>query len=210
MTASDHPPPPGGLELQPNVDAFFAGRLESALSERAVPASAWAREYLVGLLARFASDDLAARVQEPLGLRLAEALQEPAPWTRVAQLRDVGDDALYLSGFFDPWLTSRGIAASYVAALGGRAYGMVAASGRLSAEAARGYRELGERFQDLAHVLEDVREQTALRTPQDIVRLYDRYRRSPSLRLARRLRQAGVLVVKDGAGTGDAQDPWLH
>ena len=58
------------------------------------------------------------------------------------------------------------------------------------------YPELAEAFDLLARALDDVRETTALRTPQDIVRLYERWRRTGSPLLADRLREEGVYPVK--------------
>ena len=62
------------------------------------------------------------------------------------------------------------------------------------------YGELAEGFPELVEVLDDVRETTDLKTPQDIVKLYDRWRRTRSPKLAARLREEGVYpaVGPDG------------
>jgi len=57
------------------------------------------------------------------------------------------------------------------------------------------YPELAEGFDGYARVLDEVRETTALRTPQDIVRLYDRWRRTRSPLLAERLQAEGTRVL---------------
>jgi hypothetical protein len=107
-------------------------------------------------------------------------------------------------GFFGDHLRRRGISRDYVVGLGERAYGE---AGDLCGRAWRSsdgslrqvYPELAGRFDVFARVLDEVRETTALRTPQDIVRLYERWRRTKSPTLARRLKEEGVFP-QDGGG----------
>ncbi|HJK96680.1 MAG TPA: hypothetical protein RMF84_05630 [Polyangiaceae bacterium LLY-WYZ-14_1] len=205
------PDPMPNLELSTDVGRFFEGRLAAAIEERRASPSPWARSYLARLLVRYAGRASLERFREPLCLRLGEALDPDGPSTsgeRFEQLRAIGDDALYLCGFFDPWLAARGLEAGYVAGLGGQAYLAASELRRGGGEPAEGYRELARDFRGLAEVLEDVREQTSMRTPQDIVRLYDRFRRAPSARLARRLRSAGVLLPHRETPTRGGE--WLH
>jgi len=63
------------------------------------------------------------------------------------------------------------------------------------------YRELAALFAPITRVLDDVRESTALRTPQDIVRLYDKWRRTGSPRIAARLSAEGVYPGRGPSGT---------
>jgi hypothetical protein len=143
--------------------------------------------YLVHLLTGFVHVTADAALGQPLVQRLAEALEAPSTSERFRRFRALGDSALYISGFFSDHLSRRGVSRGYVVAMGGRAY--VAASdvgGDMFAELAEG-------FDDLAQVLDEVRETTSLRTPQDIVRLYERWRRTRSPSLAERLEAEGVF-----------------
>ena len=63
------------------------------------------------------------------------------------------------------------------------------------------YRELASLFAPITRVLDDVRESTALRTPQDIVRLYDKWRRTGSPRIAARLSAEGVYPGRGSTDT---------
>jgi hypothetical protein len=87
----------------------------------------------------------------------------------------------------------------YFATVGGRAY---RAAGVLDPQHHVTFGELASGFLDFALVLEEVREETVLRTPQDIVKLYDRWRRTRSPKLAARLHAAGVFpqVPRDDEG----------
>ena len=61
--------------------------------------------------------------------------------------------------------------------------------------------ELAEGFDDFARVLDEVRERTVLRSPQDIVRLYDLWKRTKDPRFAEKLRGQGVFPQKGDSGT---------
>ncbi|MCS6799967.1 MAG: hypothetical protein NZ898_15870, partial [Myxococcota bacterium] len=131
----------------------------------------------------------------PYGLWLVQAATEPSPSARVRRLRELGDATLYGVGFFGAALEHRGVSRRYVLDIGRRAY-RAAASGPVRPVLV----ELADAIGRFALVLDDVREQTALRTPQDIVRLYDRWRRTGSPLLAERLGREGVFPQRPGRG----------
>jgi hypothetical protein len=82
--------------------------------------------------------------------------------------------------------------------MGGGAYenaGVLAIHSASEASRIAVYRELARKFVPFAQVLDELRETTALKTPQDIVKLYDKWRRTRSPRLAERLSAEGVHPV---------------
>lgn len=183
------------IELSTDMGGFFEERLDVSLTRRGCNASEGTRLYLVQLLTRFTFNSSPEDVSEPLALRMASAMREEGPVMRHQKLRDLGDSALYVCGFFGESLGRRGVSRSYVVSMGGRAY---VAAGELPAPRGtevgpRVFGELSDGFGDYAAVLDDVRECTALRTPQDIVRLYERWKRTGSPVLAERLRAEGVF-----------------
>lgn len=183
------------IETSSNVRAWFYERLEESLSRQNIPASDGTRVYLVELLARFAEHPVGDIVSRPLVLQLAEAL-EAEGLERLARLRAVGDAALYALGFFEDFFSRRGVSRGYVVTMGGRAYADAWALAAFSPhEAARRevYGELADGFEDFVEAIDDVRESTALRTPQDIVRLYEKWKRTRSPKIAQRLRSEGVF-----------------
>ena len=182
------------IEMSGDVRGWFFERLDAALERHGVPASETTRFYLVELLASFADGD-AADFDRPLAFQLAEAMETDGP-EKIRKLRDLGDSALYLLGFFEDHLERRGLSRSYFVAMGGRAYGtarQLAAFSPREAPRQEAYGELAERFEGYVEALDDVRESTVLRTPQDIVRLYEKWKRTKSPRLAERLRSEGVF-----------------
>lgn len=182
-----------------DLGSWFAERVDAALSRRSVAASPEVRAYLVGLLSRGAAGSF-VDLDDPLVLALHRALSSSEPWERLERLRDVGDRALVLSGFFTDRLAHRGIARDYVVGLGGRAFQGAHEAARHRNQPAKVYVELAGAFGEWASVLDEVRETTTLKTPQDIVRLYDRFRRTGSPEVASRLVREGVFPVRGPGG----------
>lgn len=182
------------IEMSGDVRGWFHEHLSSALERVAFAVSDTTKVYLLELLARFAESATAAPFEEPLALQLAQA-QESAGIERLRRLRAMGDSALYSAGFFSDHLERRGVTRSYVAAMGGQAYWAAGSLSRLSpSEGAweHVFHELAGRFDVFVDCLDEVRESTSLRTPQDIVKLYDRWLKTGDERLAERLRREGV------------------
>lgn len=193
------------IEMSANVRGWFHEKLHEALN-RTLPTTSEATEmYLVELLARYAEKAAPASLAQPLALMLAEAVETEGA-ERIKKLRELGDTALYVLGFFEDYLDRKGISRSYVVAMGGRAYaGAESLAAYSPAEAVRKdvYAELADGFEGYVVALDEVRESTVLRTPQDIVRLYEKWKRTRSPRVAARLRSEGVFpALGDDGGSG--------
>ena len=183
------------IEAHKDLQAYFHGRLESALRRRALAVGSHTEFYLVRLLNRALGAAAVNALATPFVQRLAEGAEIEDGVQRLRHYREMGDDALYVSGFFGEHLRGRGISREYVALMGGSAYREASGLSRWSNDGqfADTFEELSTRFQTFASILDDVREETALRTPQDIIRLYDRWRQTGSPVLADRLRSQGVF-----------------
>lgn len=177
-----------------DLKGWFRERLDGVLERRSVPVTGGAQGYLVELLVRNAGTP--PDLDRPLAFALADACEPMDPGERYRRHRALGDRALYLSGFFSEHLERRGIARDYVEAMGSRGYGTAGDLARRWGGPGAVLAELSERFAEVAMVLDEVRESTTLRTPQDIVRLYDRWKQTRSARLAERLAEEGVFPVE--------------
>lgn len=193
------------IETFVDLRIWFHERLTGCMASRGISARDETTHYLVELLSSAGLGAAGRRESlcgRPLVMILAEAT-EAAGLERLRLFRTLGDEALYVAGFFGDHLERRGVSADYVSRLGTQAYG---AAGELAERTpqelvrAEVYRELAELFAPLTGVLDDVRESTALRTPQDIVRLYDKWRRTGSPRIAARLTAEGVYPGRDAKG----------
>jgi hypothetical protein len=185
------------IECHIDLKAYFHETLTRALTSRKVDVPASTEFYLVGLLAALGHD--AAALSRSL-VELSFDVQSAARGERLQRLRNVGDQALSVSGLFDAHLERRGISRTYVADLGSRAYrtaGQLAQSSRELGERARAevFLDLGIHFRTYAEVLEDVREATVLGTPDDVLALYERFCKTGSPAVAERLAAHGVVSV---------------
>lgn len=186
------------IECHIDLSAYFHETLTHALATRRIDAPAPTEFYLVGLLTALGHDTAALSRSV---VELSFDVQGSTRGERLSRLRNVGDQALSVMGLFDAHLERRGISRTYLADLGSRAYrtaGQLAHISRESGERARAqvFHDLGARFRTYAEVLEDVREATALGTPDDVLSLYERFQKTKSPAVAERLAAHGVLSVQ--------------
>ena len=182
----------GMVALDPNADVleFFGEHVAHAMRDLKVETSAETRGYLVDLLSGFAVSDRIHSLAVPLAGLLKRA-QEAAGHHRLARMRELGDAALFLCGFFPDSFDRRGVDRTYVVTMGGRAY-LVVGRGDHDRGRAAVFAELSGRFGELAGVLDEVRERTAMCTEGAIVRMYERWLETDSVALARRLSRRGL------------------
>jgi len=175
---------------------YFRALVEDALEHQHLQALELTRYYLVRLLVEHARAERGrtadVRGDEPLALRLARALEAGGIRQRT-ELRLLGDDALFVSGFFSDSLARRVVDVDYYAALGGYAYQTL--SQWEPDTLAPTYHELGQRFLAFADVLTEVSEQSALTSDANLLRLYERWVHSASPRNTERLIRRGIVPV---------------
>jgi|SRR5579871_6837232 len=177
------------------VHEFFYEAVSSAMRNQGLDANALTEFYLVNLLADYARGSLD---DAPLALRLREAACA-LPEERVRHLREVGDHSLYVSGFFPDSLHRGLVDVDYYIQIGGTAYGQLARMGAVG-NLGEVYEELAAKFARFVDVLAEVSSQTAVGNARDIVQLYERWLRTRSQWLERKLRAQGLIPPK-----GDVQ-----
>ena len=172
------------------VDEFFHEVVTDALEAVALEATAPTEWYLVSLLGDFAHARLPDR---PLALVLAGA-QDAEPASRVRALKEVGDTSLYVAGFFAESLDRQLVDVDYYVGLGASAYHQLA--GRMAGNLTQVYRELAEQFPRFVDVLAEISEQSSLTSNLGVVQLYERWLRTGSEWIERKLREKGVVPKK--------------
>lgn len=196
-------PAPGALIDRASPRAVFAELVASALGVTRVRPTPMAVAYLIELL------DERVRAPEsgdPAGEEtLAEALLRARlerGAARVRRLREAGDRALFVAGFFGDSLSRRPVGLGYYRDAGRAAYA------GLAAELARQLRErswphlfeeLADRFGDFVDVLAEVSDRTAARSAPGLLRLYVRYLETGSARDWQRLVRRGGVPVERAA-----------
>jgi hypothetical protein len=179
------------LTLATTVDEFFHEVVGDALSARRLTASEPAGWYLVNLLGELTTTRL---TDEPLGLKLATANEGGSE--RVRKLKEVGDTALVLAGFFAESLGRSLVDVDYYVSLGKNAYGQLArqlGGGRGGKSIPEVYGELATNFPDFVEVLAEVKKRVDF-GHGDVVRLYEVWLRTRDEWVENKLRDAGLIV----------------
>jgi len=196
---------PDSLVRQETAALFFRDQLLVALEHQRVSTSTFTESYLVNLLAAFARGErLPGREpgfdETPLALLYARALNA-SRFERAALLRATADTALFVAGFFAQSLPGGDGDIRYYASLGGRAYTNLGREHeREDPTGTRVFHELAGRFLQFVDVLAEISERTRLTTPLSVVRLYERWAATGSVRAAALLAEMGITPVPSSGG----------
>jgi hypothetical protein len=189
-----------------SVSGFFHEVVEDAMKARKVDATDRATRYLVALLADYAhpSDGAGRTLERPLTLLLDEALRIPDAGERFERLRTLGDGVLYGCGFFGDHFEARGVDPKYLHGLGTRAYGAVSTMLRMGDEGEPNlFGELAANFAAFVDVVGEVANLTIAMGAQSsggLLRLYERWLKTGSDRLASALTSCGVVPTRGTRG----------
>jgi hypothetical protein len=192
------------IDVSPNIEAYFEQIVHEAVHARQVDATAAAEHYLAGILSDYARGVRPeAALDRPVTFELHEALATEGA-ERFERLRTIGDAVLYVLGFFGACITRRGADGGYLMSLGASAYGHASSMLRLSgtAHAVDVLDELSEGFDRFVIVVREVAD-SVLAVPNDdtrVLKLYERWERSGSARLAEILGSVGICPVKAPGG----------
>jgi hypothetical protein len=188
-----------------SIHEFFRELLALAIENQRARVQQSTELYLTNLLSGFLqTESLLVREEDgtlqrkPLALLLKDALDEEGV-ARAQALRRLGDTSLFVSGMFSDSLSSNLVDVDYAIAMGSRAYD---ALGDVAERHGRGARslwdELSEKFSQLVEVLNEVSERTLASTNAGLLRVYERWMRTGSARVALVLAEHGVPVVLAG------------
>lgn len=186
-----------------NLREYFRDMLGTAIQRQRLQVAQVTEFYLVNLLSEFLSTENLFRSSEEGGTNLADEplafmlkrAQEQQGFERIRELKRLGDTSLYISGFFGDSLGSKLVDIDYYVAMGGRAYSALS-------EMFHGdnvgplYEELSVKFLRLVDLLGEVSDRTVFKTNMGLVRLYERYVKTGSERVAKLLAEQGVLPSK--------------
>jgi hypothetical protein len=184
------------LGSTPAPKEFFERLLLDAKREGGFRTSAASDLYVVGLLTEAARSPAAIpEMAQPFTLRLHRAM-DATGGERFERFRRLGDEVLFVSGFFSSYLETRGVALDYVASVGRRAYTGAASMLRVHATGPQIFDELAESFTVFVTMLRQVADSLAALSARDelsVLELYERWQRSQSDVLTRALLELGLL-----------------
>ncbi len=189
------------LILSNDLGEFFRQEVTDAKGSLGIKLSDSAEFYLVNLLCDFSRQGSAPAVgEEPLALLYKRALEASAA-ERVQLLKNLGDLALYVSGFFTEFIERSLVDVDYYIAMGGNAYGSLASlvgGQRHGATFGELYLQLARKFTELVDLLNQIAERTRDKAESDaeLLKLYDRWVRTGSQRIQKLLLEKGLLPTE--------------
>ena len=180
---------------QQTTTEYFRELVGEAMSARQLHATDLAEYYLVNLLCQYVRPEARADHQEheqPLAFRLGRAL-ESGGFEQRARLRSLGDFSLFMSGFFSDSFRRSLVDVDYYKSMGEYAYGSLSRSEHDTF--AQVFGELSSKFVGFMDVLSLISERTATThaSGTDILRLYEKWLRTGSVRDGQRLVEHGLL-----------------
>ena len=194
-----------GLSTDGNLFDFFHERVDHAVSQCHVPVSRDGVYYITNLLVeRSRARESGAKRLVDLHFEARSAPQAEA----VRAYRELGDEALYVSGFFRQSLERRIVGVRYYQDMGAAAYDTLSRLFKVPGvvgDLARVFSELADEFVGCSEALAQIREGMRGKSDQDIIALYERWLSTGDQHAAARLRELGIeptaLAQVFGAGT---------
>lgn len=191
----------GSISIFVTPQEFFSERIDLVFSERKVRAPLGVRRYLVELLGHYldaknlfdsgGQDEGGNR--KPLTLAEKYLLAHQSEVSRkVGLLKNLGDEALYVSGFFSDSLQRKLVDIEYYAEIGGAAYGSLAQCLREDHQV-EVYQTFSQRFMEFVDVLSVFSRDSQIQSNQNILRMYERYIRTGSELDREKLVEMGLL-----------------
>ena len=183
------------LSTDGNLFDFFHERVDHAVSQCHVPVSRDGVYYITNLLVeRSRARESGAKRLVDLHFEARSAPQAEA----VRAYRELGDEALYVSGFFRQSLERRIVGVRYYQDMGAAAYDTLSRLMKVPGvvgDLARVFSELADEFVGCSEALAQIRESMRGKSDQDIIALYERWLSTGDQHAAARLRELGIEPV---------------
>lgn len=182
--------------LSADLGNFFRGEVTEATQSLGIKLSEDTEYYLVNLLCEFSRSGAALRPgDEPLAFIYKRAL-EAETYERISILKNLGDLALYVGGFFAEFIERSLVDLDYYISMGGAAYNSLSdimGHQPQGENFARLYETLAKRFASLVDILMAIADRGRGTSDDDLLRLYSRWTQTRSERVHRKLVEKGLL-----------------
>ena len=187
------------LSQEENLFDFFHEAVESAVDSSCTTVSEDGVYYLSNLLVERGRTSEVPQPETLVELRIQA--QERGGAASVQTWRELGDRALYTSGFFRPSLSRQNVSLDYYLSMGAAAYDQLSMVMRWTG-AGGGfeniYEELAHQFQECSAILQRVRDQVRAHSHADILKLYEQWIAQPDRITAEKLTELGVTPMRPG------------
>ena len=182
-------------EIQPLE--HFSMMVSKAMKGQGIKASPMAEFYLSNLLTGFID---ARRISgKTFSERFLKALGAEGGLKKIL-LKELADSSLFISGFFHESLKRKIVDVDYYMDMGIISYNMLSeffsGNGRdYNTTLSSLYREMSEKFLKFADILDEISEESSIKTALDLLRLYERWLKTKSKRTETLLRELGIDPV---------------
>ncbi|MEE2959306.1 MAG: hypothetical protein VYA34_01070 [Myxococcota bacterium] len=189
---------PKPLILSGDLESFFKEEVSDASSKIGVSIPETIEYYLVNLLCEYSSRQVEPlHSDEPLAFMYKRAL-EATTLEQMSLLKDLGDQSLYLAGFFEEYVCNSLVDTEYYIAMGGQAYSSlrtVVKTKRSGSKVGYLYGELARTFGDLVGILNYVSDTLRRSTGDEgLLKLYARWMDTGCPKLHKELLEQGLLT----------------
>jgi hypothetical protein len=183
-----------------NLTEYFRDALGEALSHQHVSLDEHTAHYVVSLLTLYSRTEVSHGDTRPgqrwvsLADLLAQAADARSPAERAAILQRLGDVSLFVAGFFAHGFERRLVDVDYHIAMGGRAYGTLAATPMNGSRRVLGsvFGELARKFQSVVDAIGEISDTARVWSHNDVLRLYELWLKTGSKRAQGLLGQLGI------------------
>ncbi len=192
------------IAISPNLGTFFSEQVTEVARKQGLKVEAPVVNYLGSLLERFsktqnflATNPEGKKEFRRLTLIWAESATA-TPNDKYFLLTQLGDIALFTSGFFAERIPKSAVDLDFYMAMGEQAYeqaGQIRESIQ-SERALNVFFELSKSFPNFTEVLAEISEQSLLANEKDLLRLYEKWLKSGSARISRMLNEVGIITAK--------------
>ena len=188
-----------GLILETGLESFFREEVTDARRSIGVDISDETEYYVVNLLCTYSNPQSTPLPgDEPLAMLYKRAL-EASPLDRIQILKNLGDVALYVSGFFVEFIERSLVDRNYYMSMGGSAYHSLSdiMSLKHQCESVAGvYSQLANKFSNVVDLLNEISNRSRRKSSPEteLLRTYERWQKSGDEKLKNELAQKGFFV----------------
>jgi hypothetical protein len=188
---------------------YFREMVNSAVENLHVHADEEVIFYIVNLLSEFLKiDNLYTDLdpnadEEPLTLLLEKALNSDQN-EQIQRFKHLGDFSLFISGFFYDSLYKKLASLDFYKIIGCTSYNQLASIMKTKAQSKvfwELYHQLGENFSVFVDILSEVSDKSFSHTNKDVLKVYQRWLKTKSLRDEKILRKEGIFPNASAASS---------
>lgn len=196
------------IETNSSIAEFFRNVVRDILDDRKLSIQEMTEFYVVNLLTKavHSSQENADPnyFELPLAILFGKALEAGNQHERYALLKHLGDQSLFISGFFGESLKGKSVDLDYYVAMGSNAYGCLSNISKKTSEKdffGQTFGELSGKFTSVMDIISEISERSHTSSNQDILKLYERWLITKSQNLLERLQKMGIQPIDlDGEG----------